>query len=90
MAEPHKPGPVRKLFQDLKNQSAGQGYHVGLMESALYALEIVRDDARENLKRVPNHKLSAEAERVLTRAIDQIRDLATNLNRIASGGAADG
>lgn len=83
-------GPVRRAFKDLMSGAAQQGWMVGLMEGAVTNLKIVRDDARENLARVPNHKLSAEAEAKLSRAIGDIEVLMAKLERIACGEGSDG
>lgn len=80
-----KKGPIRTLFQNIMGQSAEQGWMIGMMESAAVSLELVRDEARANLNRVPNDKLSVEANEKLTRAINDIRELAANLERISIG-----
>lgn len=84
------PGPVRRAFMDLMSGSAQQGWMVGQMEAALGPLRAIRDDARENLKRVPSHKLSADAEAKLSRAIRDIEDLCLKLERIACGEGSHG
>jgi len=83
-------GPVRRLFMNVMSHSAHQGWMIGQMDSAVSALSAVRDDARENLKRVPNHKLSAEAEKKLSRAIADIEALAAKLQGIAVGEDVNG
>lgn len=83
--QPAPKGPVRRLFQDVMSHSAHQGWMIGHMDSAVASLEIVRDDARENLKRAPNHKLSADAERLLTKAINDINGIAARLQSAAAG-----
>lgn len=90
MADQDKAGPIQRAFQGIMTSSARQGWMVGLMEGALHNLKIVRDDAVANLQRVPNHKLSAEAEAKLTRAINDIEDLCLKLTGIACGDGPDG
>lgn len=83
-------GPVRRLFMEVMSHAARQGWMIGLMDGAADNLKIVRDDARENLQRVPGHKLSAEADRILSKAIADIEDLSAKLEQIASGEGGDG
>lgn len=75
---------------DVMSHSGRQGWMTGLMDGAVASLEIVRKDARENLQRVPNHKLSREADERLSRAIHEIEELSTKLEKIASGEDANG
>lgn len=84
MAE-KKHGYVRGLVAGAMNHAAYQGWMVGQMDAAVGALEAVRNDARENLRRVPSDKASGEAVNVLTSAIDAIQDLAAKLETRASG-----
>lgn len=83
-------GPVRRLFMDVMSHAARQGWMIGLMDGAVDNLKLVRDDARQNLERVPNHKLSAAAERILSKAIADIEDLSAQLEQVASGEGSGG
>jgi hypothetical protein len=78
-------GPIRRAFMDAKSLSASQGYKVGLMDGAVELLKIVHTDVLANLVRVPNHKLSAEAEEILGRAIREVQGLSARLADIACG-----
>lgn len=79
-------GPIRRLFMDVMCAAAHQGWMIGLMDGAVDNLKQVRDDARQNLQRNPGHRLSGEADKILSKAISDIEDLCAKLEQVASGG----
>lgn len=83
-------GPVRRLFMDVMAHAVHQGWMLGLMDSAVAALRLVQEDARENLKRVPSHKLSAKAEETLTKVIAMLENLSSQLDAVSKGDDAHG
>lgn len=78
-------GPIRRAFMDAKDLSAKQGYKVGMMDGAVELLKVVHTDVLANLIRVPNHKFSAHAEKILSRAIHDVQGLAAQLADVACG-----
>jgi len=86
MAEDKKPtGAVEGLVKGLMGGAAKLGFRVGRISTAIDALEKVRNDARAQLAKTPNHKLARETEDKLTRAIKDLEDLTVKLADAACG-----
>lgn len=85
MVEDKIKGPIRRLFMAVANRAATLAWTCGQLDVALEILKGVREDARENLQRVPNHKLSRAADERLSRAIAEVEEIAGKLAAAASG-----
>lgn len=78
-------GAIREVFQHVMRGSGRMGWMVGHMDIASMGLQVVLDDARENLARNPRHEQTQRAVANLAKAVSLIRETCDELETMGSG-----
>lgn len=80
-------GAIREVFKEVMRGAGRQGWLLGHMDVAARSIEVVLEDAKENLRRNPKHEVTHAVVEDLTKALSLIDGLSENLEKITAGEA---